>query len=329
MTIAAAVAAVTTLPRGGTEASAGVPTGIRKLDHLVFIVQENRSFDHYFGTFPGANGFPRDAQGRIDVCIPNQFLGHCSRPYKSAQQVYIGGPHDDEASDIDIAGGKMNGFIRSLEPWMSECFEDPSLPGCDETLGPNRQPDVVSYLGPRTIPNYWAYARNFVLQDRMFAPTDSWTLPAHLFLMSGWSAYCTDPADVLTCRSNVNLEDEAKVWKYGEEPIYGWTDITRLLDDAAVPWGFYIGRGTCWDPPCPEELSGPFTAPIRNVLPGFVESSGTDLTDNILGYGSFLRAAEAGDPPRRLVDHAGERQRRAPRVRWLDDREGPGARHRR
>ena len=39
------------------------PVGIEHLDHLVFIVQENRSFDHYFGTYPGADGLPRDARG--------------------------------------------------------------------------------------------------------------------------------------------------------------------------------------------------------------------------------------------------------------------------
>ena len=38
------------------------------LDHLIFIVQENRSFDHYFGTYPGADGIPMDAQGRPTVC---------------------------------------------------------------------------------------------------------------------------------------------------------------------------------------------------------------------------------------------------------------------
>ncbi len=296
MAVAAAVCALF-LPRGGTSASAGAPTGIGKLNHLVFIVQENRSFDHYFGTYPGAKGFPRDAEGKIDVCVPNKFLGGCSRPYKSTSQRYLGGLHDDDASDIDVAGGKMNGFIKSLEPWMSDCFEQPSGPGCDEVLGPKRQPDVMSYVGPQTIPNYWTYADNFVLQDRMFAPTDSWTLPAHLFLMSGWSAYCSDPTDVMTCRSNVDMENERSIWRYGEEPIYGWTDITRLLDDGGVSWGFYIGKGTCWDPPCAPDLTGPYTAPIRNVIPGFVKSSDTDLTDNILGYGSFLQAAEDGSLP--------------------------------
>ena len=38
--------------------------GIDNIDHVIVVVQENRSFDHYFGTFPGADGLPRDDQER-------------------------------------------------------------------------------------------------------------------------------------------------------------------------------------------------------------------------------------------------------------------------
>lgn len=48
--------------------------GIMNLDHLIFIVQENRSFDHYFGTFPGADGLPR-TNGRVAVCVPDPRPG--------------------------------------------------------------------------------------------------------------------------------------------------------------------------------------------------------------------------------------------------------------
>ena len=49
--------------------------GMQKLDHLIFIVQENRSFDHYFGTYPGADGLPTNPDGSFAVCIPNKFQG--------------------------------------------------------------------------------------------------------------------------------------------------------------------------------------------------------------------------------------------------------------
>ena len=38
----------------------------------------------------------------------------------------------------------------------------------------------MGYHTAKEIPNYWAYARHYLLQDHMFAPTDSWTLPSHL-----------------------------------------------------------------------------------------------------------------------------------------------------
>ena len=53
--------------------------GFGNIDHLVFVVQENRSFDHYFGTFPGADGIPRNDDGSFDVCVPDPFAGGVCR----------------------------------------------------------------------------------------------------------------------------------------------------------------------------------------------------------------------------------------------------------
>jgi len=53
------------------------------LKHLIFIVQENRSFDHYFGTFPGAEGIPFK-NGKPSVCVPDPAYGTCAPPYPSA-----------------------------------------------------------------------------------------------------------------------------------------------------------------------------------------------------------------------------------------------------
>src|SRR5512141_2558014 len=137
--------------------------GIFKLEHLIFIVQENRSFDHYFGTFPGADGIPtRD--GRLAVCIPNPFLGHCSRVYHSTTFRQAGGPHDHDASVTDVDQGRMDGFISALPTGPSRCWVNPSQPGCAQLLGPGGQPDVMSFHTGHEIANYWTYARRFVLQ---------------------------------------------------------------------------------------------------------------------------------------------------------------------
>ena len=67
---------------------------------------------------------------------------------------------------------------------------------------PQGQPDVMGYHTAKELPIYWEYAETFTLHDRMFAPTDSWTLPAHLFLISAWSATCSDLDDPMSCSSD-------------------------------------------------------------------------------------------------------------------------------
>jgi phospholipase C len=65
--IAAAILAV--LAPGRAEAAR--LTGIHKIRHVVVIMEENRSFDSYFGTYPGADGIPRG------VCVPDPQRGRC------------------------------------------------------------------------------------------------------------------------------------------------------------------------------------------------------------------------------------------------------------
>ena len=54
--------------------------GIANIDHMIFVVQENRSFDHYFGTFPRGDGLPVDRHGRFTTCIPDPKSRRCRRP---------------------------------------------------------------------------------------------------------------------------------------------------------------------------------------------------------------------------------------------------------
>jgi hypothetical protein len=63
------VGAVVTMPAPAADGRQ-LALARQKLKHVVIIMQENRSFDSYFGAFPGAAGFPRDAGGGIAVCVP-------------------------------------------------------------------------------------------------------------------------------------------------------------------------------------------------------------------------------------------------------------------
>src|SRR6478609_10428305 len=186
-------------PSSGPTSGSPITTqshGLETLKHLIFIVQENRSFDHYFGTYPGADGIPTKPDGSFAVCVPDPWQGGgCVPPYVTHKIDFDGGPHDEPAAIKDVDGGKMDGFVGSLDARPTKCWVDRTLPHCDRILGPRGQPDVMSTLGRGSIPNYWSWADHFVLQDAMFTPADSWSLPSHLFLISGWSGSCPDPKD--------------------------------------------------------------------------------------------------------------------------------------
>jgi phospholipase C len=286
-------------PPTSTVSPPAASAGIETIDHLIFIVQENRSFDHYFGTFPGADGIDFRGDGTPAACVPDPILGHCSRPYHDDNQIQEGGPHDNPAAITDINGGAMDGFVKAALRHQSSCAYDRFAPDCQPFLGPQQQPDVLSYHTRADIPNYWAYANRFQLQDRMFAPTDSWTLPAHLFLVSAWSAYCPDPSDPMSCRSDIDLKEQGQQHRYRRPPIYAWTDITYLLHAADVSWAYYVAEGTCSDPPCEDAHRGPYGTTVsgKNTLPGFVTVHENDQLGNIKWHDEFLASAEAGRLP--------------------------------
>ena len=190
-----------------------VPTGIHKIRHVVIIMQENRSFDSFFGTYPGADGIPAK-NGQFTVCVPDPRTKGCDKPYHDPSLVNGGAGHNLSDGIADIDGGKMDGFVKSAE--------DASTRGCASTNPPTpvclprNPPDVMGYHDAREIPNYWTYAQDFVLQDHMFEPVDSWSLPAHLYLVSGWSAHCTstnpdsctnDPEQGGAAAGGLNLRD--------------------------------------------------------------------------------------------------------------------------
>ena len=169
--------------------------GIDKIKHVVVVMQENRSFDHYFGTFPGVDGISMQ-NGVPTACIPTG-KGGCIRPYHDKGTLDAGGPHHFRDSVVDVHAGAMDGFIKAAFAAKHHQCQTLTDPEC--TPG-TKVPDVMGYKNWHEIPNYWKYARNYVLQDAMFEPVASWSLPAHLFLVSGWSANCPTH-DPMSCKN--------------------------------------------------------------------------------------------------------------------------------
>ncbi len=165
----------------------GASPDIHKIKHVVIIMQENRSFDTYFGTFPGADGIPMK-DGVPTVCVNNPSTGQCVKPYHDANDKNVGGPARRRRRDGRHRRRQDGRLHRPGGAWP-EGLQGPERPRAAPAAIAT---DVMGYHDAREIPNYWAYAQNFVLQDRMFEPNASWSLPSHLFMVSEWSGDLSD-----------------------------------------------------------------------------------------------------------------------------------------
>jgi phospholipase C len=257
---------------------------------VVVIMQENRSFDSYFGTYPGADGIPM-RHGRPTVCVFDPARGRCERPFHDPNDVNGGGPHGQPNALADIDRGRMDGFIAQAESAQSGCL-DPTNPNCR-----NGSVDVMGYHDQREVPNYWAYARSYVLQDHMFEPTASWSLPAHLFLVSEWSAKCSRRGDPSSCLDAPESPDLPAA-----RPDYAWTDLTYLLYRHHVSWGYYVYPGTqpdCADDAmtCKQLPQNAQTPGIWNPLPYFDTVGADGQLGNIQPIHNFYTAARTGTLP--------------------------------
>ena len=129
------------------------PRGLADIRHIVFIMKENRSFDHYFGQFPGADGATSATISTGQVIplwrAPDIMFHDLDHTYQGA----INGSH----------GGKMDLFDLNYRTNVNGDFE------------------AFTQMTKDDIPNYWSYAQHFVLTDHMFQSSNGPSFPAHLY----------------------------------------------------------------------------------------------------------------------------------------------------
>jgi phospholipase C len=298
--------------RNGVSTSPALPLDpelVHKIRHVVIIMQENRSFDSYFGTFPGADGIPHG------VCVPDPMHGGCVKPFHDPRDVNFGGPHSARSASADIDGGAMDGFVAEADRGAKCSSDNPvcspcNTPGTVRGRG-GRCLDVMGYHDAREIPNYWSYAKRYVLQDHMFEPDASWSLPEHLFLVSEWSAFCRSPLDPFSCMGALERPNRdsprQRIGGYGApndgKLHYAWTDITYLLHKDHVSWGYYVSNGT--EPDCQNDASvscppvkqSSQTPGIWNPLPSFTDVTLDRQRGNVQSLSHFFAAAGKGALP--------------------------------
>jgi len=288
-------ATTSTMDQADTAAKLAVARG--RIRHVIVIMQENRSFDSYFGTYPGANGIP------AGTCLP-KASGPCAHPFHDGSDVNAGGPHAAANAVADIDGGRMDGFVTQAAAARRACA-DPTAPECVNTGAA----DVMGWHDAREIPNYWAYAQKFTLQDAMFEPNASWSLPQHLFMVSEWSARCRtlhDPASCVNALQGPALPPDFDTGDAAAQPRttdYPWTDLTYLLHANHVSWHYYVQSGS--EPDCRND-SAVQCAPVHqnaktpgiwNPLPYFDTVQNDGELANIQDVTSYYRDARAGTLP--------------------------------
>ena len=260
-------------------------------------MQENRSFDQYFGTYPGADGIPGLAGNPGSMpCLPDPNRHQCVRPRHDTRNVDFNAPHDAPAAIADFDGGKMDGFVAEQEKALRGCK-------CNKLAHAS---NVMGHHTGKEIPNYWTYARDFVLQDHMFEPAASRSMVAHLYLVSLWSAFCTRHNHPNSCRNALQSPGDPPFTgsnHTAKQPIYAWTDLTYLLDKHHVQWRYYIFKGVEPDcesdtsKPCRPVTQGPTTSGYWNPLLWFDTVHKNHQTDDIKSLKAFFAAARADTLP--------------------------------
>ena len=143
-------------------------SGSGYISHIVIMVQENRSFDDLFATFPGADGA---TQGKMKPPGGGKVQTVQLKKVPLVEKCDFG--HRYQGFKADYDKGKMDGF---------------GLQGggkCGGKVGPL----PYQYVDPNDIIPYWFIAQNYVLGDEMFQTQGSGSFSAHQDLIRGGTTY--------------------------------------------------------------------------------------------------------------------------------------------
>jgi phospholipase C len=159
--LALALAAVVLLAPGASAATSPDTATRTPIKHVVMVMQDNHSFDNYFGTYPGADGIP------AGVCQPLELTRStttgCVKPFRLGTTT-----PEDLGQGVGVQkrqydGGRMDGFVAAYRRL-----------GLDGTT-------AMGYYDGRDIPYSWNVARQYVLFDRFFGSTAVGSRESYLY----------------------------------------------------------------------------------------------------------------------------------------------------
>jgi len=186
------------------------------INHIVFIIKENRTFDNLFGTFPGAEGTTTGLISSGDRMTLRHADDRMPRD--------IG--HDWEDARTAMHGGRMDRF--------------------DLVHDGNRRNDFLSmsqFLAS-DIPNYWSYAEHFALADHMFSSLAGPSFPNHLYTIAAESGHAINNPNSLVWGCDADSKTTVDVMDAtgkvtSQYPCFDVPTLADKLESAGVPWTYY------------------------------------------------------------------------------------------
>jgi phospholipase C len=170
------------------------------IQHLVVLMQENHSFDNYFGTYPGANGIPTGTKMPIDPTNP--AAGYVA-PWHIGDSTITDLGHTTAVFRDQYNDGKMDGFVSALNTRNQDGKQ------------------AMGYYDDRDIPYYWNLADNYVLFDQFFTSAKDGSFSNHMYWVAGIPSVAP---------KGVNLSDA----------LANLPTIFDRLQAAGISWKFYV-----------------------------------------------------------------------------------------
>ncbi|MEW2293033.1 phosphocholine-specific phospholipase C [Streptomyces sp. NPDC006743] len=195
--------------------------GMRAIEHVIVLMQENRSFDNYFGTLKGVRGFGDRTPLRLptgaSVFEQPRRQGGEVLPFSARRAAVDAGRQE---SDIQYLGSLAHGFSDANQARAKGWWNDWVAAKTQSTM---------AFYDRRDIPLQYELADRFTICDSYFCSVYGSTNPNRLYLWSGTTGYEADGVS----RAVTNA-----AYDYAH-PGYTWTTYPERLEAAGVSWQIY------------------------------------------------------------------------------------------
>lgn len=214
-----AAAAGSLLPPSLQAALAAEPPsgGLRAVKHVVILMQENRSFDHYFGTLRGVRGFG----DRNAVELPSgKPVFEQPGPLRTVLPFPVRDAAETQKKDLQYIGDLDHSWGGGVKAWRD---------GWMDGWISAKTAATMAYYDRRDIPLHYELADTFTICDAYHSSIHTSTSPNRNHLWSGWTGFEADGSRAVT--NTAYAEDT--------HPGYPWPTYAERLEKAGRSWKTY------------------------------------------------------------------------------------------